>query len=291
MEGRVVLSKLLLIAQDPQNQTFVAREEGCLAGLVSSLLHVDPEAVLLASRTLQFLSSHPQNKKLMRDFPKIIDNLTTVLSNTENPKAREFSTATLDNLGVRLNENGHFTSKGYKDVSSQTDENCNQNIIRKEYRNVSITLTNVNDEATYAVAHRVLLNLQGVISISFDRKNGIATIGTQEPESTITQRAQEAFSRAGINYACSGVKTDAISKAMSLPSQSEDYEEDDSGYLSESEYQDDKATAVTRWGPSSLEARLEQQRRDEEMKLEQTGRVLSRVGSAFSSASNWLMGW
>ena len=65
-------------------------------------------------------------------------------------------------------------------------------------------------------------------------------------------------------------------------------------YANESDYEEDDVSdnAVSRWGVSSLEARLERQRENEERrKAEKSERLIGKVGNALSSASSWLMGW
>ena len=60
--SRAIAKQLLTLSQDPDNQPFIVQEQGCLAGLVQYSAHVDTDVVLMATRALQFLSSHPQNK-------------------------------------------------------------------------------------------------------------------------------------------------------------------------------------------------------------------------------------
>ena len=54
----------------------------------------------------------------------------------------------------------------------------------------------------------------------------------------------------------------------------------------------DNAAAVAKWGPSTLDGLLKQQQDEEERRAkEKAERLITKVGGALSSASNWLMGW
>ena len=70
---------------------------------VGYVVHEDADIVLMSSRALQFLSSHPANRKLMKEFPELVAHLTLTYSQSgTHPKAKEFSLGALRNLGVSV---------------------------------------------------------------------------------------------------------------------------------------------------------------------------------------------
>jgi hypothetical protein len=302
MDGRVVIAKLLLLAQDPQNQTIVARDEGCMMGLVASVVHADPEIVIIASRTLQFLSGHPQNKKSMKDFPNLVENLLQTYSTTANDKIKEFCFETLDNLGVSV------TSAGSNDELNESNESCLDenyapNGSKQSYSKFNIFLDDLENDNTCVLAQRILINVPGVISVSLDKSRGAAAVGTREVDTDgLKKKLVDALQRAGITGRLKARtlivnevdEEDQSSSPMPEPDTSVNTSactDENSGYLEEADYYGEKESAMTRWGPSSLEARLEQERREEEMRAAQTGRILTKVSSALASVSNWLGGW
>ena len=103
--SKSIARQLLELSQDPQSQPYICAENGCVLGLVSYLSLNDVEVVMMSARTLQFLSSHPQNKKILRDFPGLVDALMGIYARKNvNAKTREFTIGTLENLGVALND-------------------------------------------------------------------------------------------------------------------------------------------------------------------------------------------
>ena len=76
--------KFKLEWDNPDNQTFIVQEAGCMAGLVSYLEHEDIDVVLMSARTLQFLASHPNNKKAMRDFQSLVPTLVKIYTRPRN---------------------------------------------------------------------------------------------------------------------------------------------------------------------------------------------------------------
>src|SRR4051794_7392699 len=92
--SKAIVAQLLRLSQEPENQPIVAQEKGCLAGLVDYLRHLDTEVVLMAARTLEFLSSHPQNKKIMKELPGLLDTLNETYA----------SSSGADNISVRTKE-------------------------------------------------------------------------------------------------------------------------------------------------------------------------------------------
>jgi len=87
---------------------------------------------------------------------------------------------------------------------------------------------------------------------------------------------------------------ESFSDATCSPSTSS---EDEPGYLDEEDYETDSDEdedgllgRMTKYGDSSLEARLESQRLEKERRKRDV-RIIGKVGNIFSSASSWLLGY
>ena len=281
--SRAIAKQLLTLAQDPDNQPFIAQEAGCMAGLVSYLEHEDVDVILMSARTLQFLASHPSNKKTMRDFNSLVPNLVKIYTRPNvHPKAKEFAEIALDSLGVSFHkesENDENNPAGQRSAAPQKTPS-KVVAIAKPFQSVSLRLGADISESTADLVKRTLIHVSGVISVTLDQESGVATVGTREDKNAMIAAIEAALSDVGVETDGGGQEE---GDDMDMPE-----------YANESDYEDDDVSdnAVSRWGVSSLEARLERQRENEERrKAEKSERLIGKVGNALSSASSWLMGW
>lgn len=273
----MVAQKLLFLSQDPKNQPFFIKG-GVLQGLCASLLHADSEVALISTRTLQFLSSHPQNKKPMRDFPKLVENLI-VCSSSEDAKMKEFAFEALENLGVALKEQ-NLSPNTPPPTTNVAVNTCGSNT--GALTQIELFVDGLRDMETCVTVQRILLKLSGVISVQFDKNLGIVCVSTRGEHCKAEFLAEALRSQANIS--------------CRLPYT----QESDSGYLNESDFHEDDneennptTQTMAHWtgGPEScLEARLREEQRQQE-ELAHTERIISKVGTVLSSAGSWLMGW
>mmetsp|Transcript_35913 Transcript_35913/g.44572 ORF Transcript_35913/g.44572 Transcript_35913/m.44572 type:complete len:232 (-) Transcript_35913:2324-3019(-) len=221
--SRALVKQILTLAQDVDNQPFIVQEEGCLAGLCSYMNHEDVDVVLMATRAIDFLSSHPLAKEPIKEFPNLVSTLKSVHEGAHShPKAKEFTYRALVNLQVQVSRDSSFEDT--ENVSSYA--NLQVNIVETTPNNKKATSYLTADEYSP-------LN-----------------------EGDIPEYLEE-----------------------------DDYEDDSS--------EDDEGPntkKITKYGCSTLEARLEQQRLDEEKK-KRDERLIGKVGNIFSSASSWLLGY
>lgn len=295
--SRAIAEQLLQLSQDPENQPHVAKEDGVLAGLTSYCIHPDRDISAMAARTLQFLSSHPQNKRLMKEFPGLTESLTCVFSDSSAPKkTREFAKDALENLGVALLSSTAKTMGGF--LEKYTD-------LSQDYQTTIVKIDGLEDFETNALVRRVLVNVNGVISVSLDKSRNVASVGNRvKDQDGFLEKLIQALATAGVSSSRVGGGGGVNGKAKPMKEEEEDEnvapsntsfsfeKDDDSGYLDEAEYRQEKGTsALARWGTSSLEARLEQEKREEELRAQKTDRLLTKVSTVLTSASSWLMGW
>ena len=277
--SRAITKQLLELSQDPANQPFIVQEAGCLQGLVTYSQHADQDVVVMSVRTLQFLSSHPQNKKAMREFPGLVDKLTQVSLTCPDNRAKDFSAQALINLGVLVREKNWWNEDDERKENTTIDVN-------RPFHTIVMQIDGLGESGTCAVAQRVLVNVKGVISVAIDKARGHALVGTRDSDDALVEKLQEALNKAGL----SGGPWPPASPALNLSATSED---DDSGYIDASEYEAaaNSGGALSRWGHTSLEARLAEERREEELRQAKAERLLAKVGTALTSAGAWLMGW
>jgi hypothetical protein len=250
--------------------------------------------VLMSVRTLQFLSGHPQNKRAMKDFPGLVDKLTMVAHVSDaGGKAREFASLALGNLGVLTQQKDWWMDD--KENASSGSTWAADAARNKQYHTLTLQVDGLEDAGTCVIAQRVLVNVKGVISVSIDKSRGHALVGTRGGDAGLLDKLQEALARAGLAGAAWPLPSPVLnaSGASAGPEAAAEEENDDSGYLDADAY--DPAVveggAIAKWGHSSLEARLAEQRREEELRAAKTERLLNKVGSALTTAGSWLLGW
>jgi hypothetical protein len=92
-----VVQQILALSQDPDAQEHIARESGCLSGLVDFLANADGEVVLTCLHALRHLSSHPNNRAIMSEQPGLLKG---VRSRAVHPDGKivEVANAVLSNL-------------------------------------------------------------------------------------------------------------------------------------------------------------------------------------------------
>jgi len=280
---RAITKQLLELSQETANQPFIVQEPGCLQGLVTYSQHSDHDVVVMAVRTMQFLSSHPQNKKPMREFPGLVDKLTSVSLTCTDNRAKDFSAQALINLGVLIRNKDWWA-----DESEEKKENVEAN---RSFHTIVMQVDGLNEAGTCAIAQRVLVNVKGVISVAIDKARGHVLVGTRaDSDDNLVDKLQEALAQAGLN----GEPWPPASPALNLSAASAAADDDDeSGYLDEKEYEQmgNIGGALARWGHTSLEARLAEEKREEELRQAKAERLLQKVGSALTSAGSWLLGW
>ncbi|GBG34752.1 Armadillo repeat-containing protein 1 [Hondaea fermentalgiana] len=351
--SRAIAKQLLTLAQDPDNQPFIVQEQGCLAGLVQYVQHEDIDVVLIATRALQFLSSHPKNKTAMREFPALVENVKLAKTRShENPRLDEFARGTLANLGVPVRgyPSGE-SSDGDEDEENNVDaENVDctnatsgwRHSVRKKkcdpfasardndwlgagretsfsrpsrsLETITLAMDGLENYEVRSDVETVVIKVQGVISVTANPSRGFVRIGTRDEIDIVERALVRALSLAGhlakvvvAPGAARSHVTETKEDGDEYSDDCENYEgyggfdgdeaEDDDypEYLEEEDYDDDlseEGARIARHGFSSLEARLEQQRREEEArKLEKSSRLIGKMSSALSNASSWLMGY
>mmetsp|Transcript_12688 Transcript_12688/g.20514 ORF Transcript_12688/g.20514 Transcript_12688/m.20514 type:complete len:298 (-) Transcript_12688:974-1867(-) len=287
--SRAIAKQLLTLSQDPDNQPFIVQEQGCLAGLVQYTQHQDIDVVLMATRALQFLSSHPQNKSVMRDFPGLVGNLTTALSRSnEHPKIDDFVRGSLRNLSVEIpNEEDTENLGDSYNLSSDPAHTKKKNKTLGSYRTITLSVFGVSEYETRQLVEKSCIRVTGVISVTINPEKDYVLVGTREIGDDIVRALTRAIAE-------NAEKTAKV-VVNAAPEGSYDGDSDCPEYLEEEDYdedEDDGGTRITRQGFSSLEGRLEQQRKDEEArKLEKSSRLLGKVSNALSNASSWLLGY
>lgn len=313
--SRAIAEQLLTLSKDPENQPFIVEEQGCLAGLVQYTQHDDVEVVLISTRALQLLSSHPSNAETMRKFPSLVENLLSSLSRSkEDDRLRQFVFETLDNLSISykrdeydnelLDEenshrfangcdgrNDHFSSKDSADRKPKRPQGS--------FRTITFSAPGLRDRAVRQKLEMMVIQIEGVISVSANTEKEQLLIGTRDEGNDIIKDIVENLSTEDCSVRVvvprrSAKHSDSVDEPSSDREEGNGLDFECPDYLEESDYDTDEEeyNAVARHGYSSLEARLEKQRKEEEeRRAAKSSRLVSKVSSMLSGASSWLMGY
>lgn len=327
--SRAIAKQLLTLSQDPDNQPFIVQEQGCLAGLVQYTQHEDIDVVLVATRALQFLSSHSKNKTIMREFPDLVDNVRGALARShEIPRLDEFARGTLANLAVLVGDEEYSDDDDEEYEAKEDSENCASHSnnrgsksaslsglgkaskisnTSRELQTITLALEELEDVNIRAEIEMLIIRVPGAISVTTLPGRGFVRVGTRGEVDIVERALIRALSAAGY-YAkivlgkntsrnANGDDDEEEGDEQSYNGNNTELEDDEDypEYLEEEDYDDDWAEdtgRIARQGFSSLEARLEQQRKEEEArKLEKSSRLIGKVSNALANASSWLMGY
>ncbi|KAK3519380.1 hypothetical protein QTP70_026857 [Hemibagrus guttatus] len=83
MDAMSVVTQLRDLASEPQNREVIAKDEGCLPGLVLFLDHKDPQVVFASLQTLRYLAESSQNINSMKNELGMMVSLETLMEKSE----------------------------------------------------------------------------------------------------------------------------------------------------------------------------------------------------------------
>ncbi|NP_001316212.1 armadillo repeat containing 1, like [Ictalurus punctatus] len=81
MDAMSVVTQLRDLASEPQNREAIAKDQGCLPGLVLFLDHKDPQVVFATLQTLRYLAESSQNIVSMKNELGMMVSLETLMEN------------------------------------------------------------------------------------------------------------------------------------------------------------------------------------------------------------------
>eukprot|EP00474_Spongospora_subterranea_P008761 CRZ09219.1 hypothetical protein [Spongospora subterranea] len=154
LHPEAIALKLRQLATEPDNQLYIAREQGCIGGLINFLsAGNDLSVMLLAAQTVLFLSSHPSNRTLLLSMKQLVSNLTELCTHS-NQNLAHFCSASLVNL-------------------AKSDETRVQSFKKKSLESVKLQLNCASDDEE--AVKSAILQVAGVVSVSINRRH-IATV-------------------------------------------------------------------------------------------------------------------
>ncbi|TSP79462.1 Armadillo repeat-containing protein 1 [Bagarius yarrelli] len=165
MDAMSVVTQLRDLASEPQNREAIAKDEGCLPGLVLFLDHKNPQVVFATLQTLRYLAESPQNIISMKNELGMMVSLEALMENNE-------LSADMTDLAREVYE---ILSAPERTETLQTPtqpmrRNKPQffiNSSKKKAKTVTLYIQGLEGTDQRGVCEEALLKVKGVISFTF----------------------------------------------------------------------------------------------------------------------------
>lgn len=167
MDAKAVVDQLRSLARDPVNQPFIARDKGCIQGLVNFSAAADNEIVFAALEGLYFLSTHAENKTVMVEQRNLVDNVTSVAKSCRHDNSNAMARQVLAELSVDAPP---------RDVAEEQDGAASGQLAKDRLASNCVRMRVEGDAVDVAEsARRVIVGERGIVSVVFDEVD-VATV-------------------------------------------------------------------------------------------------------------------
>jgi hypothetical protein len=223
MDPKTVAIRLRKLASDPDNQTYIVKEKGCMSGLQKFLDHKDESVLLIALQALQFLSSHPLNKEPLSKIPGLLAKLVNIADH-DNVKVQQIANHILENLESVVNGNPQATAApltpskphnrrgvagtgaGSRTAGSKrrTGTSAASDVKTPGFKprylfNIPLNVRNVNTPDELSKIEKSLLRILGVVSITSDFKKREMMIYSRKNDATMVSSLTGAVQAMGFD--------------------------------------------------------------------------------------------
>lgn len=169
MEALPVVQHLHSLAEKPEYRESIVKDQGCLPGLVLFLDNQENEVVLLVLKTLQLLSEHAPNRKIMQKENGMLESLRKIM-NSERFKTHQDikrrATVLFNKLNVSIMR--PTTSHQRIHTAAPTSQKFFVGSSNKKAKLITLQVNGLNDEASKKTCEKHLLKVKGVVSFTFD---------------------------------------------------------------------------------------------------------------------------
>ena len=277
---RTIVQRLLQLASDPDNQTFIVQEQGCLAGLTSYLDDSDTEVVRMAIEAISLLSSRRSNRKNLVGHPGLAEKVKK-LTTHHNSLIQNFAVTSAKSLKLHK---GAKTTRNY-DGNGENSNTINNNTLgadsngtkekkkskKRKLKTYKLKVKDLDDDEICSRIEQGIIRVRGVVSLTLDQNKRRVIITSKVSKSEIIPIVTEVIE------SCGTVVILKKKKKSGEPS----------GYCDDEETEDIFGEGVlSRFGSQTLQSRLAAQRKKEEKrKLEESN--MSRIAQAAGGAARW----
>ncbi|OWF53786.1 armadillo repeat-containing protein 1-like [Mizuhopecten yessoensis] len=162
------------MASDPKKRSFLLKDLTCIGGLIMVLSNPDVKVVTVALETLLLLADRADHRSTLRDFLGMTDQLETIMRRSSYDKKASnlaeklYVTLTQVDLQTPLKDTfNRSTVSGQSSKKSSTSKN-NRSVLNGRAKHIILQIRGLIDKADRELVMRLLLQVKGVVSITFD---------------------------------------------------------------------------------------------------------------------------
>ncbi|XP_064606538.1 armadillo repeat-containing protein 1-like [Liolophura sinensis] len=178
------------IASDPKKRPVLMQDSACLGGLVMVLSNQDKKIVKLSLETLSLLAESAENRAPLRDFIGLLDQLDSLINRCKDKEIQGvaeklYTVLTTVEMTTPLRDTKN-TSR------HNSSANCSKSFLGKHStrsKTIVMQIRGMLDKHDREVCMRLLLQVKGIISVTFDltRKRCIARTRADVKTETLVQ--------------------------------------------------------------------------------------------------------
>ncbi|XP_069126106.1 armadillo repeat-containing protein 1-like [Argopecten irradians] len=174
MASLETITALKGMASDPKKRSFLLKDVTCIGGLVMVLSNPDVKVVTAALETLLLLADRSDHRATLRDFIGMTDQLETILRRSSYDRKASslaeklYVTLTQVDLQTPLKDTLNQSSMtGQSSKKNSTSKN-NRSVLNGKSKHIVLQIRGLIDKADRELVMRLLLQVKGVVSITFD---------------------------------------------------------------------------------------------------------------------------
>ena len=273
-----------------------------LAGLVSYMNNTDEQVLILVSSTIKTLTKNSTNLPTLYNVSGLLTSLTD-LTGSNNHKVKKNSISALKRLnhyGKSLqqlhqpnqqnNENNSTINNNNNHHEMKATDNKRKNKTKSKKTRTFVFYVTLDDNQLCSKIEKQVLQVRGLISLTLDQRRNQVLIGTTRKKKEIKREVKDAISKAGGTVTKIG-QVGKEPKKVEVETQIQVEEEEEDGYLDEEDvYGADREGVLSRFGSSSLQARLAEQRRkqlERDNQKSSTAALAQVAGNTARAAMSW----
>lgn len=155
------------MAMDAKKRAILVKDTTCIGGLVLVLSNPDANIVRLALETIQLLSETPEHRPLLRSFMGMMEQLESLIDRKDCGEVEHLA----KEVYMQLKQEGQITPLKDSCNTSTNRRSSIQRVLQGSYKNSKIIILQLRgllNKCDRDVCMRLLLQVKGVISITFD---------------------------------------------------------------------------------------------------------------------------
>lgn len=152
------------MASDPKKRKALIKDNTCIGGLVMVLSNPDVNVVSLAVETLTLLADTAEHRQLLKNFLGMLDQIENIIEKSDCDKhLRDLA----EKLYVVLTQTDQTPLKDSFNIS-QTKVRTGKSKSSSKTKHIILQIKGMIDKSDRELLMRLLLQVKGVVSITFD---------------------------------------------------------------------------------------------------------------------------